>query len=161
MCTYFHHIPIKYMAYMCRLVDICFRYMYINNMWIDVVDCVFLHVCTNVNHMPVQNEEFDLYLQCDSHICLVIYANYVKCSLWSVYSTSVYMFSAGDFICNTYMHIHSHYTPLEDIAFLWNVASVFTSATCMTITCEVNFVVDCVGTYMHYVGSIYAHVKWR
>ena len=55
------------------------------------------------------------------------------------------MVEAGDCISGRYVYIHSPYMPLKDMTYVWSVECIFVSGTYMTITCEINVVVGCVG----------------
>ena len=57
------------------------------------------------------------------------------------------MVDASDFICCTYVHVHSHMCS-SNIAYMCNLVGIFVSGTCVIISCEVDDVVCCLLAYI-------------
>ena len=109
MCTYITIYAHKYMTYVAYGWHTYFWHMYDNNMWRRCYG--WLHFSIHIERMlglstHIAWWQYDLYLQCDSHICTVIHDNYMKCSWWSMCTTLLVRLDASYLnmahICFTY-----------------------------------------------------------
>ena len=146
MHIHFPYISIKYMAYMCSLVVIFISCIYIAVACkVDIVYFVLSHICLIVRSVfKFRMRQCDLYLQCNSHICWMIYACNMKCSLGSLCTLFLVI----------WLMLMTSYVAHACLIYLWNMAYVqygwhiLSDIYCSDVW-RICYIWFNIGTYMH------------
>ena len=71
------------------------------------------------------------------------------------------MIDTSDFICGTYIYIHTLYMLIRYLAYMPNLVGIFVLGNYFSITFEVDITVGCVVVHIYAkISGLHAHIAW-